>query len=496
MKISFRFALALTLVGLLGSGLQAAIGLARTDDELRHTLEREALMLGQSLRVAFAHALRDRQIADVDETLRELETIAPHVDIGLFDPAGDLQAETVARGLHPEVRARVAELVPDFAGVVETQLTWVELEPAPFVVYIAPLHGDSSELVGLLVVADEANDLESALAEARLGTLLSFVIFVAGVGVASLLLGHLSITRPLQRLAAAMQRVRSQSFDERVSSRERDEIGQLAGEFNAMLDRLAATESALDHQRQRRRELEQQLQRLDKLAAVGQLAATLAHEIGSPLQVLVGRAQAIAEHDYPPEKVRHHALRIAEQGSRITGIIRDLLNYARRQPIQFGEVELAIAALSVVDLLEFEAKSRGVELRLLPSNRGCVVRGNLGQLQQAIFNLVRNALDASPRGSTVTVEIRRITRAAPAAEEAEQQATPWIELCVRDQGEGISAEDLPHITEAFFTTKAERGGTGLGLSVVKSIVSHHGGELAFESGDGQTRAFLRIPASS
>jgi hypothetical protein len=95
MRISVRFALALTLVGLVGSGLQAAIGLARTDDEIRSTLEGEALMLGESLRVAFVHALRDRQLADVTETLAELEEIAPHVDIGLFDPAGRLQAETI-----------------------------------------------------------------------------------------------------------------------------------------------------------------------------------------------------------------------------------------------------------------------------------------------------------------------------------------------------------------------------------------------------------------
>jgi signal transduction histidine kinase len=314
--------------------------------------------------------------------------------------------------------------------------------------------------------------------------LLSLLVFVGAVAGASLLLGHLSITRPLEQLAAAMQRVRSQSLDERVDVGERDEIGQLAAQFNAMLERLAATQTALEQQRQRRRDLEQQLRRLDKLAAVGQLAATLAHEIGSPLQVLVGRAQAIADHEYPPDKVRHHAQRIAEQGSRIAGIIRDLLAYARRQPIEFGEVDLEMAALSVLDLLELEANARGIELRLRRSDSPCLVRGNLEQLQQATFNLVHNALDASPRGSVVTVELR------PAGE-----AAKWIELCVLDQGEGITRENLPHLGEPFFTTKATRGGTGLGLSVVKAIVHDHGGELAFESGGGQTRALLRIPAA-
>jgi signal transduction histidine kinase len=485
MRISVRLALALTLVGLVGSGLQAGIGLARTDDELRSTIEGEALVLGESLRVAFVHALRDRQLADVTETLNELEAIAPHVDIGLFDPLGRLQAETVERGLHPEVRARVSALVPDFAELEAATLTWVELEPAPFVVYLAPLHSDSGQLLGVIVIADEATHLETAANEARRTTLLSVLVFVAGVAGAALLLGHLSITRPLQRLAEAMQRVRSQSFDERVELGERDEIGRLAGEFNAMLDRLAATQNALEHQRQRRRELEQQLRRLDKLAAVGQLAATLAHEIGSPLQVLVGRAQAIADHEYPPEKVRHHAQRIAEQGGRITGIIRDLLGYARRQPIEFGEVDLTMAAVSVIDLLELEAQSRGIELRLKRPESACIVRGDLGQLQQAIFNLVHNALDASSRASVVGVEMRRITRDSAA----------WIELCVLDHGEGIASESLPHLTEPFFTTKATRGGTGLGLSVVKAVVVDHGGELAFESGGGQTRAFLRIPAA-
>lgn len=494
MKISVRFALALTLVGLFGSGLQAAIGLARTDDELRSTLEGEALVLGESLRVAFVHALRDRQLADVTETLRELEAIAPHVDIGLFDPEGRLRAETVERGLHPEVRTVVGSQVHDFAELSEATLTWVELEPAPFVVYFAPLYSDTDQLLGVIVIADEATGLELAASEARRTTLVSLLVFVAAVAAASLLLGHLSITRPLQEFAAAMQRVRSQSSDERVHVGDRDEIGQLAEEFNAMLDRLAATQDALEHQRQRRHELERQLQRLDKLAAVGQLAATLAHEIGSPLQVLVGRAQAIADHEYPPEKVRHHAQRIAEQGSRIAGIIRDLLGYARRQPIEYGEVDLVMAALSVIDLLELEAHSRAIELRLRSSEPTCTVRGDLGQLQQALFNLVHNALDASSRDSIVTVEIRRVGREPSTGETS--GAAAWIEVCVRDQGEGITRESLPHVTEAFFTTKAARGGTGLGLSVVKAIVVDHGGELAFESGGGQTRALLRIPAAS
>jgi signal transduction histidine kinase len=200
--------------------------------------------------------------------------------------------------------------------------------------------------------------------------------------------------------------------------------------------------------------------------------------------VLVGRARALAEGEHSPERVQHHAQRIAEQGVRITGIVEKLLGYARRRPPSRQIVDVRHAAEVVVDLLEHEAARRDIALSLSPALRSTCALADQDQLQQAILNLVRNAFDASPAGTAVAVIV------APTQDE---QGREWVEVAVVDHGVGITAENLPQLTEPFFTTRAAQNGTGLGLSVVKSIALGHGGALEFASKAGETRATLRIP---
>lgn len=476
MRISVRFALMLSTVGLLASGLQAWVSVRSAEDDLRSAREHDLTVLGRSLQVGFENALRDKQLGDIQELTTRVQAIAPEVDIVLLDSDWQVRSGAGPRGVPDETLEQAIAAVPSSAA---QSVGWLEVEGPPTLMATLSLTGDAHEPLGTLLVVQEIPQLAESVADARSAALWSVIVFVLGIAAVSLALGRLSLTGPLEQLIGAMRRARLRSLDERIYSQRRDEIGELAREYDSMMDRLVATRSALERNQERRHELEQQLARLDKLATVGQLAATLAHEIGSPLQVLVGRANALAEREHPPEKVRHHASRIAEQGKRITDIVEKLLGYARRRPPSRQVVDVRVAAETVVDLLGHEAARRDIDLKLELASTPCTALADHDQLQQAILNLVRNALDASSAGSEVVVEVRRRDGS--------------IEVLVRDHGVGISSDALAQLTEPFFTTRAHEGGTGLGLSVVKSIAASHQGELEFFSADGETRASFRIP---
>jgi signal transduction histidine kinase len=476
-KISVRFALMLSSVGLIASGLQAWVSVRSAEDDLRAAHEHDLMVLGRSLQVGFENALRDQQLADIQALTTRVQAIAPEVEIALLDHEHRAWSGAGPRSVNDEALQQAIAAVPNNPGGPST--FWVELADPPTLAATLPIRDLAGVQLGSIVVVQEFPQLVAAVADARAAALGSVVVFVFGVALVSLALGRVSISVPLEQLLGAMRRTRLRSLDERLYSERQDELGELGREFDAMMDRLVATRSALERQQARRHELEQQLARLDKLATVGQLAATLAHEIGSPLQVLVGRANALAERDHPPDKVRHHAARIAEQGKRITDIVEKLLGYARRRPHARQLLDVRQAAEVVVDLLSHDAERRELRLRLHPAVDETIALIDHDQLQQAILNLVRNAFDASEAGGEVEVEVRR--------------ADPWIEVVVRDHGVGITHEHLGQVTEPFFTTRASEGGTGLGLSVVKSIALSHQGELEFRSSDAETEAILRIP---
>lgn len=223
------------------------------------------------------------------------------------------------------------------------------------------------------------------------------------------------------------------------------------------------------------------MRRTDRLATVGQLAAGLAHEVGTPLGVIAGRAQMIASGEVVEREALDSARIVAEQAKRISGIVRQLLDFARKRPPEMTSVDLRALARSTAELLEPMARKQGVSVELAPEEPTGRARGDAGQLQQVLTNLVVNAVQATPRGKKVELAVR------PAEDR-------WVEVVVRDQGSGISPEVRDHVFEPFFTTKDVGEGTGLGLSVAHGIVEEHGGMIEVDTEVGQGSCFtIRLP---
>lgn len=243
--------------------------------------------------------------------------------------------------------------------------------------------------------------------------------------------------------------------------------------------------------------MEQELRRSERLAAVGELSASIAHEIRNPLAAISGSIQMLRR-EAEVLGGAASAARLMEivlrETDRLNLLITDFLAYARPGPFEIGPVRLAGV---VDDLLEIFAGAapEGVRIEVdLPSDLS--LRGDAAQLRQVLWNLVLNACQAMPQGGVVGISAAAVPPppqgGAGGRRNGEEEKVAWVEIRVRDQGAGIPPEVLEHIFDPFFTTKPE--GSGLGLATVHRIVEEHGGSIQLESSVGTgTVVGVRLP---
>ena len=244
-------------------------------------------------------------------------------------------------------------------------------------------------------------------------------------------------------------------------------------------------------------ELEAELRRSERLAAVGELSASIAHEIRNPLAAISGSIQMLVKESGaldadPAERLMKIVLR---ETDRLNLLITDFLRYARPGPLDLEAVEVRQA---VGELLEMFASTLPDNVRVIVDvEEGITVHADAAQLRQLLWNLVLNAAQAMPDGGELRIHGAVVPEGAPQEARADRRKrgeakSAWAELSVRDEGIGIPADLLDRIFDPFFTTKAQ--GSGLGLAMVHRIVEEHGGSLGVESTVGRgTEIRVRLP---
>ncbi len=481
MRITTRMTLTLTLLALVVLGGYGLYFARRSQQELEDTVERKTRLIVRSLIAGIEHDLRDGSWSDVQDTLQRLR--GHEIDVRVVDASGRVHAESPGLGsLDDKERAAIISAIGG-----EDLFTVAGDEDPMRALCAAPLTDGRGRLIGAVSVTQRLVGMTAAITDTRRDAAIAVAAFVVAAAAAGSWIGRVHVAAPIGRLVAAMRRVRRGQLAG-VGVRERtSEIQELGREFDLMVAQLAKVRRELVDAEAGRTDLERRLQRADKLISIGQLAAGVAHEIGSPLQVLVGRARALATRGYDASEVRRQAVIIADQGERIAAIVERLLDYARRHPARPVPTNVGDSAASVVDLLSGEADRRGITLSCVREGTTPHVMSPPGELQQIVLNLTLNALDATGRGGEIVVEVRS----------AVNRGKRGVEIVVADTGRGIPDEQRERVFDAFFTTRAEEGGTGLGLAVVRSLVIDHGGHVTLESAVGQgTRIAVWLPCAS
>jgi signal transduction histidine kinase len=482
LRLSQKLTLALSLNALVVFAALGAWQLRSEEEDLRSAAERDARLLGRSLQVAFENALRDSQGEDVIETLRELERSEPEVDLFVYDASGRLVAAST--GARPRTSARVS-------SPSAVQVTFIPESESHTLELAAPLHVATESQTSTLILARPLDEMRRDLQATRtrvVFAVLSFVLAVAGL---TMLLSRFWVALPLEQMINRMRRVRAGDLSSTFTSTRSDEVGDALREFDVLVRELAEARHRLESEIEHRRRLEDGMRRLDKLVTVGQLAAGLAHEIGSPLQVLAGRIRALERNADRPDEARRIAGILLEQTERITRIVSRLSGVLRRAPLRFEPTDVAKATRTVIELMEGEARRRRISLRLVTEADLPSTSSDGDQIQQLVLNLIRNALEASEPGGTIDVTVSEVS---PGQESARVQA--GVQISVEDHGRGMDKATVARASEAFFTTREDEGGTGLGLAVVKDIVDKHRGVLTIHSALGVgTRVDVLLPLS-
>jgi signal transduction histidine kinase len=230
----------------------------------------------------------------------------------------------------------------------------------------------------------------------------------------------------------------------------------------------------------------EQLRHADRLMTVGKLASGIAHELGTPLNVVAGRAGMIADRETSPEETVSYARIIVDAADKMTRIIRSLLEFARRKGPQKAAQALELMVARTLELLRPLGGKKRVTLAL-EVGQASPVDVDLNQFEQVVTNLVVNAIQSMTGEGKVVVALSD-QRVRPPADIGGDEAD-YACVSVEDEGGGIAPEHVPHVFEPFFTTKDVGEGTGLGLSVAYGIVRDHGGWIAVQSALGKGTQF-------
>jgi signal transduction histidine kinase len=350
--------------------------------------------------------------------------------------------------------------------------------------------------------------IEAEVAATRRRIYPLFLLIVVGVAVGVRFAVSQIILRPLRRLLEGIDAVGKGDLSRVILAERDDEIGTLAGRFNAMTGSLREAREDAERAATARLGLEARLRQSEKLATIGQMAAEIAHELGTPLNVIGGRARALGKKAeravdaaapiaqvIDPSEVVKNATIIGDEVARITKIIRQVLDFSRPRGPTVTRVHLGAVVADALEFLREPIRRQGIQVEVHTMPAPPEVPGDPDQIQQVCLNLITNAIHAMPDGGTLRVSTECVVRRkggldlAPPAE--------YAVLVIADTGPGIPDANREKIFEPFFTTKDEGQGTGLGLAVSHGIVKDHDGWIEVDSPAGGGAVFrVFLPCAS
>jgi signal transduction histidine kinase len=433
-------------------------------------------------------------VESLGDSLREFKEAVPSIrDISIVE----------LRQTQPVVVASTSSRVKEEALAVarrvieQKAVVWDREQDVVRTVAIPAMRAD--RVLGAVVLTFSVNSVAELHRSGRLVALW----FVPAAVVIMTLLVSLPVRRllhePISGIEKTMQRVAGGDLGARAPVMRNDEIGAVASGLNEMLARmenfnvelqrkvneatqeLRAKNEELVDSYQRVFELREALMRAQQMATVGQMAANVAHQIGTPLNLISGYVQMVMEQEGAESAGSRRLGIVQEQITKVASIVRTMLDHARRpsskEPTDIAELVRRVAAVAKPKL-----DAAGVRLDLQVADGLPLVRADAVQFELALLNLITNSLDAMPDGGVASIAVSGTDEV--------------VRILVADTGTGIAPDLLPRIFEPWVTTKAAGHGTGLGLSIVRDVVAAHGGTVVASNAEGPGAVFtIDLPAA-
>jgi two-component system, NtrC family, sensor kinase len=479
--------------------VSTVIAMVLTRQPIEEEIYRKALAQAKATaqQLVNEHALANP--AELEHDLKQMQSDFPSVkqsDVYVHFPSHHLVASTNPAGVHMEL-----DDIPDIERYNEferfdSSTITIETDDGDYWIMSTALR-QNGEVVGCLnlkVSKSRSNVVTQSLVLRNLFLMLSSLTVV-------FLVIHVfflrSVRRPMKEMVRVMRGAEGGQLELRAHVSSGDETGQLADHLNRMLDRLKnfntelagkveeATREVADRNIELKRineelfETQKKLAHSERLAVAGQLAASLAHEIGTPLNSISGHVQLLARQKSGDEVTVRRLQIIESQIDNIVRTVKQLLSWTHRLDLRSAPVDLRHLLEESVLLSSPGLQSRKIAVRPDWPAESIRVNADAGYLQQVFLNLINNSMDAMPNGGELRLRLKQ---------DADHPGERVV-MEIEDTGEGIPAENLPHIFEPMFTTKRMGTGTGLGLAVCDQIIREHGGTIQVESQAGRGTLF-------
>ena len=470
MRLTARLLLALIAAVMAVTAVGTWVRIQQLQDALLSDTRDDYVLFARSVRGLLADAWRAEGEAAARRLARDADAADDRQELGIaivsLDDLPDVEPLGTPRG---------------------REQVWLE---ADRMIVVEPLDVEGAPAAAGVRVERPLHSMHEILARSAWLSVLTGIAIVIASALLITLLGWLFVGRPVQRLIQGARRLGAGDLEHRIVLPQQDEIGELARELNAASQRLAEADARFAEEHSQKLMAEEQLRHADRLRTVGQLASGLAHEIGTPLNVVSGRARLIEQADGATEEIQSDARIIVEQTARITALVKQLLGFARRDRPRKTEVDVTGIAARVAELLGPTASKADVGIELSAAGGPVITRCDSMLIEQALINVAVNGIQAMKQGGRLSIEVARRSVVLPRSE----RSAPCCVISVTDDGPGIDDEIAAHIFDPFFTTKEVGDGTGLGLSVVYGILEDHGGRIVASRASGRGARFdLFIP---
>ena len=508
---SLAFRLAFLVGAALSAGLAAFMYFSMTHHEsaLLDLTREEATLLSDTIKRSLTYAMHwpegrksiHKVIQDVSAR-EEIERVRIFNAVGLIqyssDPAEmgrvvDKDAEN-CKECHDPDETRPRERITDRSRLFYTPED-AGGERHRVLALINPIYNQAedrctdchqqSTVLGVLDVVVSLDNLDAELENHR-DTLLLFGVL--GVGLMLLAVGtliHYLLHKPIGDLLDGTRKVGLLNLDYRIPTDRKDELGNLARAFNEMTERLQTAqveirdfadqlESKVEEKTEELRETHALMGRREKMAAIGQMAAGVAHEVNNPLTGVITFAHLLRRKADPESRDHEDLSTIIREAERCSKIVRGLLDFARSGELDRRRTDLAQLMDRTLGVVEHQATFLNIEIVRDYASNAPPVEVDADRIAQVFLNLVMNAAEAMESGGTLTIRAGLLP--------ADGQQPESVKISVGDTGPGVPADIQGRIFDPFFTTKETGKGTGLGLSVSYRIIEDHGGRIDLSSG--------------
>jgi two-component system NtrC family sensor kinase len=499
MPLGLKFFIALFLVMFVGLGAFTFINVKSEADDLLEQVELAALRTTDLIKESTHYSMLTNRKENIHQIFKNFREMPGFEVIRIYDKEGEVIFTTRPEEASTKVTitseaCQVCHRYPEPLKALATKerhriitapeghriLALINPIENELACYGAGchLHPDEKFILGVLDVQMSLATVDADIALSRRQTILASAILVVSVLLVTGFLIWTLIRAPVRKLTEGTKAIAKGNLDYTIPLHRKDEIGELANSFNTMT-------LGLKKAREELQRIQAHLIQMEKMASLGKLCATVAHELNNPLSGILTYARLtqkkLASLNLTSEQIssiQEDLSIVAEETSRCGNVVKNLLLFSKRQMGEFAVVDLHEILDRCTQLVDHRLKLNNIELVKAYQRERAEVVCDKDQIQQAFLAIFDNAVEAMTHGGTLTIKTD----------------SDWdnkkVKIQIQDTGSGISSVDLPHVFEPFYTTKKEGEGVGLGLSVCYGIIERHNGKIDVNSVVGQGSTFI------